>query len=183
MAESREVVEARDLEIGRLRDAGVEQAKIAQMLGVNERTVRRSLKRTGRWHESKRLRALKPKQQKFVLGMAAGLSPRRAALEAGFSEGTADNARKDVLEKPGVEAALKDVVRRAIPNELLAERLREGVDAKRTEFFAHQGHVISKREVIDLGQRRQYIELAAKLGGQVKDSMEIDGHLELVIDI
>lgn len=55
---------------------------------------------------------------------------------------------------------------------MFAARLREGAEATRTVFFQHQGAVRSQREVTDFGERRQYLELAAKLRGRHVETPE-----------
>jgi hypothetical protein len=49
---------------------------------------------------------LTTKQKKFIQGKLKGLSSRKAALHAGYSERTAAHANKDIAKKPAVNAAL-----------------------------------------------------------------------------
>ncbi|HEA65568.1 MAG TPA: hypothetical protein ENI07_01925 [Desulfobacterales bacterium] len=44
-------------------------------------------------------------------------------------------------------------------------KITQGMDAKETKFFAHQGEVIETEEVEALGIQRQYVEMAVKVKG------------------
>ena len=61
------------------------------------------------------------KQARFVEGLAEGKSARRAALDAGYSESSADHATTEIL--PVVERAFGEVIRSAIPAERLVRPL------------------------------------------------------------
>ena len=65
------------------------------------------------------------KQARFAEGLTEGKSARRAALDAGYSESSADHATTEIL--PVVERAFGEVIRSAIPVERLVQRLNEGL--------------------------------------------------------
>ncbi len=52
----------------------------------------------------------------------------------------------------------------------LALKLHDGLNATRTHFFAHEGQVISEREVIDFKTRATYLDIAYRLLGSYKES-------------
>ena len=103
------------------------------------------------------------KQARFVEGLTEGKSARRAALDAGYSESSADHATTEIL--PVVERAFGEVIRSAIPVERLVQRLDEGLDAVEVKVAAFEGKISDQREFVDYGQRRAYAELIVKLGG------------------
>jgi phage terminase small subunit len=104
------------------------------------------------------------RQARFAEGLAEGKSARRAAREAGYSESSADHATAEIL--PVVERALGEVIRSAIPVERLVQRLDEGLDAVEVKVATFEGKITDQREFVDYGQRRAYVELIVKLGGQ-----------------
>lgn len=102
---------------------------------------------------------LKPRQAKFVEGVVDGKSARKAALDAGYAEHTA-NKPADILETKSMRAALKELI---APVEKIALRINEGLDAMKTEFAKSEGAITDSRDCVDFAERRQYAELACKL--------------------
>src|SRR5208282_736669 len=84
------------------------------------------------------------KQARFVGGLAEGKSARRAALDAGYSESSADHATTEIL--PVVEQAFGEVIRKVIPVERLVQRLNEGLDAVEVKVAASEGKITDQRE-------------------------------------
>lgn len=103
-----------------------------------------------------------------------------AALDAGFSESMAKAAAARI-ETPEVQKAFRQLVRKAIPEHRIIERLSEGLDAE------HKTPVISGKEVIDWNvepdyrERREYLELAAKFGAYYIERKEIHGDIEFTV--
>jgi len=106
------------------------------------------------------LENLSPRKRAYIQGRIEGKSKRQAALEAGFSESMANHAT-DKIETRDVREAFTRLVRKMVPSEQIAKTIAEGMAATETKFFAHEGVVQDKREVIDWSERRQYAELAA----------------------
>ncbi len=112
------------------------------------------------------------KQARFLKGLTEGKSARRAAMDAGYSESSADHATTEIL--PVVERAFGDVIRKAIPVERLVQRLGEGLDAVEVKVVASEGKITDQREFVDYGERRAYAELIVKLGGHFVPTSRID---------
>ncbi len=112
------------------------------------------------------------KQARFVEGLTDGKSARRAALDAGYSESSADHATTEIL--PAAERAFCEVIRRAIPVERLVQRLNEGLDAVEVKVAASDGKITDQREFVDYGERRAYAELIVKLGGHFVPTSRIE---------
>ncbi len=112
------------------------------------------------------------RQAKFVEGLTKGKSARRAALDAGYSESSADHATTEIL--PAAERAFCEVIRRAIPVERLVQRLNEGLDAVEVKVAASDGKITDQREFVDYGERRAYAELIVKLGGHFVPTSRIE---------
>jgi hypothetical protein len=52
-----------------------------------------------------------------------------------------------------------------ITDELLAQQLREGLDAREIQFFAKDGVVVSHRTVVDFATRYKYVDLCLRSKG------------------
>jgi hypothetical protein len=121
-------------------------------------------------------RKINLRQRKFLKGKIEGKSSAQAARDAGYAESTAMRADEQIASKPAVRGAFKKLMEAAgITDELLARRLKEGIDAKETKFFQKDGLVISKRTVVYHGERRSHLELALKLKGRLIDKHELTG--------
>src|SRR5713226_1622137 len=81
------------------------------------------------------------KRRRFVKGLIAGKSMRRAALDAGYTESMADNAGQKIM--PYAIAEFRAELQKRIPIGLLTQRIREGLDAEETKFFQQNGKVMS----------------------------------------
>jgi phage terminase small subunit len=77
------------------------------------------------------------RQARFAEGLADGKSARKAALDAGYSESSADHATTEIL--PVVEWAFGEVIRSLIPVERLVRRLNEGLDAVEVKVASFVG--------------------------------------------
>ena len=120
------------------------------------------------------------KQARFVEGLTEGKSARRAALEAGYRESSADHATTEIL--PVVERAFGEVIREAIPVERLVQRLNEGLDSVETKIATFEGKITDERTFVDYGQRRAYAELIVKLGGHFVPTNRIESpHLDAAL--
>lgn len=116
------------------------------------------------------------KQAAFVEGLVDGKSARRAALDAGYSESSADHATTEIL--PVVERAFGEVIRKAIPVERLVQRLDEGLDAVEVKIAAFEGKITDQKTFADFGERRAYAELVVKLGGHFVPTNRIEAPCE-----
>lgn len=67
-----------------------------------------------------------------------------------------------------------ELIRTTVPPELIAQRVREGLDATETKCFVHEGRVIYSRALVNFRERRHYLELAARYGGYYVDRQEIE---------
>ncbi len=112
------------------------------------------------------------KQARFVEGLAEGKSARRAALDAGYSESSADHATTEIL--PVVERAFGEVIRSSIPVERLVQRLDEGLDAVEIKVAAFEGKISDQKAFADFGERRAYAELIMKLGAYFVPTSRIE---------
>ncbi len=104
------------------------------------------------------------RQRRYIEGLAAGKTKLLAALNAGYSRASAENAAR-IIEGPDVRRAFQAILQQEIGMEQIALRLREGLDAMDTKFFHHKGKVIDTRQVADYEMRLAYLELAVEYGG------------------
>lgn len=96
------------------------------------------------------------KQKRFIQAKVEhpGISDRQAALQAGYAPETADNASRNITERPGVQAFLKMLA----PDDKVAKVLNEGLDAWKQDQYT--GGLLP-----DFGERRQYAKEIATLKG------------------
>ena len=88
---------------------------------------------------------------------------RNAAMTAKMSNGLAQTT----LKLPAVQQYMRKTLWQAgVTDELIAERIREGLDATMTkEFLTKDGDIIEGQERIDHEQRGRYIDRAMRLQG------------------
>lgn len=125
-----------------------------------------------------RAREVTALQLRYVKGLVSGQTKEKAKREAGYSKNT---KAKTIESRPAVKELFTAVMHKAgISDELLARRIREGLDAtvvaRETKY--------SRREVlVDYSERREYSEFIAKLNGYVVDKHEIrDKTLEDILE-
>ena len=99
---------------------------------------------------------LNPRQRKYVEGVISGKTKFAAALETGYSRASAENAGH-IIEGPDVRKAFEAICQQAISIELLASRVREGLDAMQTRFFDYKGVITDQRQVIAWDTKRRTI--------------------------
>lgn len=116
---------------------------------------------------------LNGRQRMYVGGIAAGRTKKEAALAAGYSAATAKNAAA-IIERAGVKKAFEELIQHIIPLEKIIELLTEGLNARETKCFVHDGEVIYSRPMVNFTERRHYLELVAKYGGYYVDRQEIE---------
>lgn len=113
------------------------------------------------------------KKKKYVKGLVEGKTKKQAAIDAGYSVNTAENA-KAVIETPDVRAAFRDVIRKHVPMDKVGLRIAEGLDAMETKFATWEGKITDSSDVIAWTERRAYAELAAQWGGYFVPKSEIE---------
>jgi hypothetical protein len=104
------------------------------------------------------------RQRLYLDAITSGKSKREAKQIAGYSQSTSTSD----IESPSLKVLFARLVRHKIPGHVLAQRIAEGLNAKETKFFQHEGKVTDSREVIAWSERRQYAELAARYGSYVE---------------
>jgi DNA-binding CsgD family transcriptional regulator len=181
---TKEKLAERTAEMVRLRKGGASYGQIASMFGVSEKCVQRTLKASGQMDKPASFYRLKPKKQKLALGVAQGLTPREAALEAGYSPATARSAGTDLVG-PEEKRAVAEILLQEVPPALVAQRMREGVDATETRFIARGANAaIVEKTVPDFGERRQYVELWSKLTGALEAGLQGNvAPVQIILDI
>ena len=115
-----------------------------------------------------------PRQANLIAGIVAGKSTRRAALDAGYSERSADHA-KELLSSD----VLRGFCQQRLSLEKILDRVDEGLDADTTQvvIIGRKGkEKVSLERFPDYGERRQAAALAAKLvGADPANRIEVTG--------
>lgn len=100
-------------------------------------------------------------------------SKKDCAIAAGYSPNTAHNVAAKV-ERGCREKLMESMKRHGISDDYLIKRLKEGLNAKDTKYFAHEGRVRDKKTSIDHNARRSYLDMAFSLRGDFIDKKELE---------
>ena len=111
------------------------------------------------------------RQRRFIEGKLQGRSSAEAARAAGYSASVSRHANRIISESPHIQAAMSALLDAAgVSNELLAQRMREGLDAT----VVHHETANSFREVlVDFSERREMVELALRVKGLLVDRHQV----------
>ncbi len=115
------------------------------------------------------------RQAKYVANRIAGMNKTKAAIAAGYSPKTADTMGAQIERTAGVRASFQELLRSAIPQELITQRLQEGVNATAKTYFQKAGEVTDEREDPDYATRHKYLETVVKLGDLYVDALRLQG--------
>lgn len=118
---------------------------------------------------SKKKEPLEPKQREYLKGRMAGKSKRQAAREAGYSEAMARKPGAKVETEPVKRAFAELLDEAGLTDELLAQRMKEGIDAEK----ANGG--------TDYRERREMAALALKLKGKLIEKHEVSGSMSITV--
>jgi hypothetical protein len=124
-------------------------------------------------------RQLTRRQRKFVEGKLQGKSSAAAARAAGYAESVALKANRLITRSPTVQAIFPDLLASCGASaELLAQRMREGLDAVAIRYFTHAGAVTDSRQVVDYAERRAMVELCLRVMGYLP-AAKVEHHITL----
>jgi hypothetical protein len=138
--------------------------------------------------EKAKAKRLSPRQSKLLDGILHGKSTRAAAIAAGYSENTADDQAKRLLNTKAMREALAE---KLIGIDEIAQGLNAGTQAIQTDTFCNVvGSKLKGTEEVKLThvdkiawtERRKYFELICRLKGldpglKIEHDGEIDHHL------
>ena len=83
--------------------------------------------------------------------------------------GISRQAVQERFNSPSVQLLLRAIMEKAdITEAFLAKRIKEGLEAKETRFFQHDGKTVTTRDVADHLTRHKYLVTALKLYGYLK---------------
>lgn len=82
------------------------------------------------------------RQRRFAKNLIEGKTVRQAALQAGYAVKTAENPSQNILYNPGTQTAIEELkqefARVGLNVSLVAQRLRESMDAKKLNNAGHE---------------------------------------------
>ena len=104
--------------------------------------------------------------KQYAANLLAGMSKLEAAKDAGFPETVARNA-KQKIEDPNRDYFTK-LMDAFIPDELMAKKTREGLDATVVKIASFKGEITDVKEFADFPTRARYLEIAAEFKGRVQ---------------
>lgn len=117
-------------------------------------------------HE-KLLKPLTAREKKYIKGRAEGKTKQQSALDANYPPSVARDAGR-WIERPHVQRAFQELMDRYIPDELIGQRMREGMSATQVKTASFNGEITDIQEFVDFEQRRKYAELAAEFKGRIR---------------
>ena len=126
-------------------------------------------------HDDRAFGHLTLKQKAFVMHyLDTGGNATEAVKRAGYQvkdDHVAAEIGYENLRKPEIHRAVQALLESYNLNaDAMGLKLFEGLNATRTHFFAHEGQVISEREVVDFKSRAVYLDMAYRLLGSYKQS-------------
>jgi hypothetical protein len=116
----------------------------------------------------------KSRYELYVAGLMDGKTKRRAALDAGFPAKRADHPTTRI-EGPITEMLIRKAMAHAgITLNILAEKMREGLDAVRPQVVAsgERGKAATVQMIADFETRLKYIQQLFKMLGAVEPERE-----------
>lgn len=120
---------------------------------------------------------LTKKQQKLIkeIQKEPGASLTELGLRAGYSGKTPRQKAYRALKSKPVQQTLREAMEAdpGLCRKVRLEKLKEGMAAERTQFFASDGRVIDERTTIDFPTRKSYLELADRLCGDLTSEQVI----------
>ena len=121
-------------------------------------------------------KALTLKERNLVKNIGDGMTPAKAAEKAGYSKTYAENANRDILERPRIKEAIDRLMdRQGLSDEKLLSHLIEGLTCTKTVSVVPvkgsktgdlQGAEASNIEFVDVPDwtnRRHYLKMAMDL--------------------
>jgi hypothetical protein len=110
---------------------------------------------------------LTPKQKKFVKEYLETGCGAEAARRAGYAPNRARTTAAETVAKSSVQNAMAELLDKAgLTDDAIAKKLQEGAEALETKFFAKDGIVVQKEDVIAWDTRLRYLDTALKLKGK-----------------
>ena len=109
------------------------------------------------------------KEYKLLVAFRKGKNGPKAALDAGYSpknpRQSANQAIRNIERKGGFDVYQALGLTR---DQFIDKHLRPALEAKETKFFAHNGKVISKREVVNWQARLRAQDMTYQIAGEYK---------------
>lgn len=159
--------------------------KAVKVAGKKSGKVVKEKKKPGGQPGPKRLTV---RDRKTVKGLIEGKSVRRAMIDAGFTENTANVKGKEKLEK--LKPVLAELMeKRGLSDDKFLEVLEEGLDATRPVTVSlGQGMGSDIVDYSDFGVRHKYLETGLKLKGHLQpdtlntNMMNAPASITIVVD-
>lgn len=115
--------------------------------------------------KKKKKRSPSPRVKIYAAKLLEGKSKKEAALTAGYSASMADNPAHKI-ERPNQDY-FRRLMDEHIPDELMAIKTREGLDATVVKTATFEGAITDVKVFADFSTRAKYLEMAAEFKGRV----------------
>jgi len=107
--------------------------------------------------------------------LQSGEMPTKQSVKKGIAAqcGVPVNRVTSVVDRVvGLSRVMKDI---GINEELIAQKLREGLEAKDTKIATFEGQITDSVEVVAWGERRAYLDMVIRLRGDYpKEELKVD---------
>lgn len=116
------------------------------------------------------------KQESYVRGRIESptKAKTRVARDAGYAKSTANHASELIEGSKGVRELFTSLLeRKGISDELLAQRLYQGLFAMETKTATLEGKITDRANLVAFSERRAMLELVLKLKGHLIDKHEL----------
>lgn len=109
------------------------------------------------------------REYKFLTALRKGKTQKQSALDAGYSrkdpDGAAQQVIKQIERKGGFDVYEAMGLTR---DQFIKKHLVPALKATETKFFAHNGEIISKREVVNWQARLRAQDMTYQIAGEYK---------------
>ena len=110
---------------------------------------------------------LTPRQLRYLTARIEGKTKEESKRIAGYSEKSNTHRIENTNKKNGsLKEALEAV---GLTQDYLAEKIKEGVDAHKKNFFAFEGKVTDEREIPDYDVRHKFTKTALEVRGDISE--------------
>lgn len=119
---------------------------------------------------------LTDRQLKYLAARSQGMSRVEAVRAIGYSGAPSQIEKSENLRK----ALILSMEARGLSTDKLAQKIRDGVDAKKVQFSSFKGKIVDERIVDDNETQHKYVRTALEIRGDLSDGKEINMNLGIV---
>lgn len=121
---------------------------------------------------------LSDRQLRYMAARADGKTKEESVKLAGYK---GDASPTQIEKSSNLRRALQIAMEQAgLTSEKLAEKIRAGVDAKKTNYYSFQGRVVDEKVSEDHEIQHKYVRTALEVRGDLSEGNEVNVNIGLV---